>query len=120
MRPGDLLLIDNMRVIHGNTPIEAPDSGKEDLLRMSLVFYFRENMQHLGSWEYEKMRRTYVDERRLNKDHPLWRQSWNGVSPGMWDEREWYNWLETNGGKNMLTEYHPKASEEEGTLEAFF
>lgn len=120
VRPGDLLLIDNMRVIHGNTPIEAPDSGKEDLLRMSLVFYFREDMQHLGSWEYEKMRRTYVDERRLNKDHPLWRQSWNGVSPGMWDEREWYNWLETNGGKNMLTEYHPKASEEEGTLEAFF
>lgn len=120
VRPGDLLLIDNMRIIHGNTPIEAPDSGEDDFLRMSLVFYFREDMDKLGSWEYEHLRRAYVDSRRLNEEHPLWRPYWNGVSPGMWDEDEWYTYLEKNGGQDMVQEYHPEAYEVKTTLEDFF
>lgn len=121
VRPGDLLLIDNMRVIHGNTPIEPPEKGKpEDLLRMSLVFYFREDMDKLGSWEYEHLRRQYVDDRRKNEEHPLWRPYWNGVSPGMWDEQEWYTYLKENGGEEMLREYHPGAFEEKVSLEDFF
>lgn len=120
VRPGDLLLIDNMRVIHGNTPIEAPDSGEDDFLRMSLVFYFREDMDQLGSWEYEHLRRAFVDDRRKNEEHPLWRPFWNGVSPSMWDQQEWYDYLESKGGREMVEEYHPEAYEEKASLEDFF
>jgi len=119
-RPGDLLLIDNMRVIHANTPIEEPDTGADDFLRMSLVFYFREDMAKLGSWEYERLRRQFVDDRRKNKDHPEWREYWNGVSPSMWTTLEWYDYLRTNGGQAMVDQYHPDASQEAATLEDFF
>ena len=120
VRPGDLLLIDNMRIIHSNTPIEAPESGEDNMLRMSLVFYFREDMDKLGSWEYEHLRRAFVDDRRLNKSHPEWREYWNGVSPSMWDSQEWYDWLTEKGGEDMVREYHPEAFKVESTLEDFF
>ena len=120
VRPGDLLLVDNMRVIHGNTPIEAPDTGEDDLMRMSLVFYFREDMAKLGSWDYEHLRRAYVDARRKNEEHPLWRPYWNGVSPSMWDEQEWYDWLTVEGGEAMVRQYHPKAFDVAGSLDDFF
>ena len=120
VRPGDLLLIDNMRIVHGNTPINPPASGKEDMLRMSLVFYFREDMAKLGSWEYEALRKQFVDDRRLNKDHPEWREYWNGVSPSMWDSTEWFEYCRDNGGQEMLDEYHPDAFKEAATLDDFF
>jgi hypothetical protein len=120
VRPGDLLLIDNMRVIHGNTPIDPPESGEDDMLRMSLVFYFREDMDKLGSWEYEHLRRAFVDDRRKNQDHPLWRPYWNGVSPSMWDQQEWFDYLKNEGGEDMLREYHPEAFKVAATLEDFF
>lgn len=34
---------------------------------------------------------------------------WNGVSPGMWHSREWYDYLEAHGGREMVERYHPKA-----------
>ena len=117
VRPGDLLLVDNMRIIHGNTPIEPPESG--DLMRMSLVFYFRQDMLKLGSWEYEHLRRAYVDDRRKNEEHVHWRPYWNGVSPSMWDEQEWYDWLSMKGGEDMVRQYHPEAFQA-GSLEDFF
>ena len=117
VRPGDLLLIDNMRIIHGNTPIEIPHSGAENMLRMSLVFYFREDMDKLGSFEYEALRRQFVDDRRLNEKHELWRPYWNGVSPSMWDTEEWYIYLEKNGGIEMRQQYHPVT--EVASLEGF-
>lgn len=120
VRPGDLLLIDNMRIIHGNTSIEPPDSGEEDMLRMSLVYYFREDMDKLGSYEYEAIRRNYVDARRLNKKHSLWKEYWNGVSPDMWNEKEWYDYLELNGGRAIVEQYHPEAYKKTTTLEGFF
>jgi len=120
IRPGDLLLIDNMRVIHGNTPIEAPDSGEDDFLRMSLVYYFREDMDQLGSWEYEAMRKQFVDDRRLNEEHPEWRKYWNGVSPSMWESQEWYDYLEAKMGKEIVEQYHPEAYEVKSSLESFF
>ena len=119
VRPGDLLLIDNMRVIHGNTPITAPNGVDEDFMRMSLVFYFREDMLKLGSWEYEHLRRAYVDERRKNEEHPLWRPFWNGVSPDMWDEKEWYDWLSTHD-ESLVQKYHPEAFDVPASLEDFF
>lgn len=120
VRPGDLLLIDNMRIIHGNTEIEAPDSGEDDMLRMSLVFYFREDMEELGSWEYESIRKRFVDSRKKNKNHELWKEFWNGVSPNMFEEKEWYNYLKKRGGTDMLNQYHPNAFEEKVSLEDFF
>jgi len=120
VRPGDLLLIDNMRIIHGNTPIEAPDSGEENTMRMSLIFYYREAMKTLGSWDYENIRRQYVTDRMNDKEHSLWWKKWNGVSPNMWFEREWYDYLEHNMGKEALKEYHPEAGNQSGSLEDFF
>ena len=126
IRPGDLLLIANHTAIHGNTEILPPHEGccPECIERMSIVAYFRENMKLLGSFEYENERRAFVDYRRLNKEHPEWRHLWNGVSPGMWDSQEWYNYLESkvdNDGVSMLDKYHPSHSENKSnSLEGFF
>lgn len=120
IRPGDLLLVDNMRIIHGNTPIEEPESGADDMLRMSLVFYFREDMDKLGSWEYESLRKQFVDDRRKDETHDLWRPYWNGVSPSMFSSQEWYDYLESNGGRQMAEFYHPEAFQEVSSLESFF
>lgn len=112
VRPGDLLLVNNHEVIHGNTPIVC-EVGSE---RVSLVVYLREKMLELGSWDYENLRYEYVESRRLNKEHPLWKKLWNGVSPGMWDEQEWYDYLRFNGSEQMLQKYHPQTV----SLEEFF
>ena len=121
IRPGDLLLINNHEGIHGNTPLLPPE-GKdiEDMERISLVCYFREKMTELGSWEYEQTRKQFVDDRRKNPDHPLQRRLWNGVSPGMWDTQEWFDYLRENGGEQMLEYYHPEAADDGGSLEDFF
>ncbi len=123
VRPGDLLLINNHEVIHGNTPIVLNDATAE---RVSLVCYFRENMLQLGSKEYEDCRYDFVESRRLNKEHPgqfyedgTMRHLWNGVSPSMWDSDEWYAYLESKLGRDTLLKYHPEA-EKSNSLEEFF
>ena len=113
VRPGDLLLVNNHEYIHGNTPIELHDDSAE---RISLVCYLREKMLELGSKEYEDHRYNYVESRRKNPEHPLQRSLWNGISEGMWEEQEWYDYLKLHGGKEMLERYHPKPS----TLEDLF
>ena len=117
VRPGDLLLVNNHEVMHGNTPIVTHDDVAE---RISLVCYLREGMLDLGSKEYEDHRYNYVESRRKNKEHPLQRKLWNGISPGMWEEQNWYDYLETNGGKEMVAKYHPEAYNKESTLDNFF
>jgi hypothetical protein len=117
VRPGDLLLVNNHEYIHGNTPIVTHDEVAE---RISLVCYLREKMLELGSKEYEDHRFNYVECRRKNKEHPLQRRLWNGISEGMWDEQEWYDYLEKNGGRQMVEKYHPKAYEKISTLEDLF
>ena len=117
VRPGDLLLVNNHEYIHGNTPIELQDDVAE---RISLVCYLREKMLELGSKEYEDHRFNYVESRRKNKEHRLQRRLWNGISEGMWDEQEWYDYLERNGGREMVEKYHPKAYEKISTLEDLF
>lgn len=117
VRPGDLLLVNNHEYIHGNTPIEMQDEIAE---RVSLVCYLREKMLELGSKEYEDHRFNYVECRRKNKEHRLQRRLWNGISEGMWDESEWYDYLEKNGGRKMVERYHPKAYEKISTLEDLF
>ena len=81
VRPGDLLLVNNHEIIHGNTPIVLNDDQAE---RISLVCYLREKMLELGSYEYENHRFEFVESRRKNKEHPMQRKLWNGVSEGMW------------------------------------
>lgn len=114
VRPGDLLLVNNHEVIHGNTPIVC-EEGSE---RISLVCYFREGMLELGEKAYEDMRYDFVESRRLNKEHPMWKKLWNGVSPGMWESEEWYNYLRSRGAEKYLEMYHPAALA--SSLDEFF
>jgi hypothetical protein len=100
--------------MHGNTPIVC-EEGSE---RISLVCYFREKMLELGSYEYEETRYNFVESRRTNKEHPRWEKLWNGVSEGMWESEEWYNYLEKHLGKETLIKYHPKSNV--SSLEGFF
>ena len=117
VRPGDLLLVNNHEIMHGNTPIVTHDEIAE---RISLVCYLREGMLELGSKEYEDHRYNYVESRRKNKDHPLQRKMWNGISASMWNEQEWYNYLEKHGGREMVAKYHPEAYNKICTLEDMF
>ena len=71
-------------------------------------------MLELKSYDYEVLHRQFVDERGLNKAHPLQRPLWNGVSPGMWESQEWYDYLHAH---NMSDPY---GKAEEATLEGFF
>lgn len=115
VRPGDLLLINNHEVLHGNTPIVLGDDQAE---RISIVCYLREGMLNLGSYEYEETRFNYVEGRKNDKNHPLQRKLWNGVSPGMWEEQEWYDYCEKALGRAELLKYHPEA--ERAALDEFF
>lgn len=115
VRPGDLLLVNNHEIIHGNTEMKMLDDEAE---RISLVVYLREKMLELGSWDYEQTRKQFVEDRRLNKEHALWKPLWNGVSEGMWKSKEWYDYCEKNLGADVLAEYHPEAVQ--SSLEEFF
>lgn len=116
VRPGDLLLINNHEVLHGNTPMELLDEEAE---RISIVCYFREKMLELGTKEYEDCRHDFVEQRKNNKEHPEWRQLWNGVSPGMWESDEWYDYCQIKLGREELLKMHPEA-EKGQSLEEFF
>jgi hypothetical protein len=93
IRAGDLIMM-NAHRIHSNSPAFDYEEGFE---RMSVVMYFRESMLSCGSRKYEECRREFVYMRRDNKEHPSWHESWNGVSPSMWDTEEWANYLGHNG-----------------------
>lgn len=114
-RPGDLLLINNHEVMHGNTPIVC-EEGSE---RISLVVYFREKMLELGSWEYENCRYEFVEQRRKNPEHPQQRKLWNGVSEAMWTSDEWYQYCSNKLGDDTLMKYHPEA-QKASSLDEFF
>jgi len=118
IRPGDLLLINNHEYIHGNTPIVPKKGNVENFERISLVCYFREKMLELGSRAYEDQRYNFVESRRANKKHGLWREGWNGVSEDMWESQEWFDYLKKHGGQAMLDQYHPK--KDGSSLEALF
>ncbi len=118
VRPGDLLLVANHTVIHGNTPIMLDDP---EASRISVVAYFREGLLAGGSKEYEDARRDFVTSRKENRDHSLWRPFWNGVSPGMWESDEWYTYLRKKPeGEAMLQQYHPEISASSSSIEEFF
>jgi len=99
LQPGDMLLVNNHEGIHGNDQLIGDDND-----RMTIVAYFREKMTTLMSWEYENLRKQYIDERRLNPNHRLHRNLWNGVSENMWKEQEWYDYMEANGMSDPYVE----------------
>jgi hypothetical protein len=109
LQPGDMLLVNNHGGIHGNDALIGDDND-----RLTLVCYFREKMVDLKSWDYEMLRKHYVEERRQNKDHKFHRPLWNGVSPGMWDDQEWFDYMKSH---NMPDPY---AKEAAASLDAFF
>ena len=109
LQPGDMLLVNNHEGIHGNDELIGDDND-----RMTIVAYFREKMLDLKSYEYENLRKQYVDERRLNKDHKLQRPLWNGVSPAMWEDQEWYDYMAAHNIPD------PYKQEQKSTLEGFF
>ena len=105
LQPGDLLLVNNHEGIHTNT-----EGLGEDNDRVSIVAYFREKMLDLKSWDYEMLRKQFVEERRGNKDHHLQRNLWNGVSPGMWNHQEWKDYMKSHNiddpyGSNTLESF---------------
>ena len=117
VRPGDLLLVNNHEIIHGNTEIIP---GSKESERISLVCYLREKMLELGSYEYENARYKFVERRRKNKEHKSWTAKWNGIDKGMWETKEWYDFLQDECGKDVLQKYHPKSNDKSSTLENLF
>jgi hypothetical protein len=117
VRPGDLLLVNNHEYIHGNTPIELHDETAE---RISLVCYLREKMLELGEDSWESLRYNFVEFRRKNKEHPLQRKLWNGISPGMWESEEWFDFVENNNASGMRMGKYDKKREKTSTLEDLF
>jgi hypothetical protein len=129
VRPRDLLLVGNQQGVHGNTELVLEDPLAE---RLSIIAFFHEGMLRLGSYEYEDSRRQFIDSRRLNKEHPEWRERWNGISPGCFSDnkendpslaKEWYDWLKSQPkGDEWLDKYHPwlKSYYESSGIEDFF
>jgi hypothetical protein len=117
VRPGDLLIVENAKIIHGNTKITKNDP---DAHRISVVSYFRDGMLDLGTKEYEDYRRSFVERNRLNKNHPKWHEYFNGVVAGMWESKEWYDFLlEHEKGRQWMDDYHQDLKDlfEASTLE---
>ena len=110
LQPGDLLLVNNHGGIHANDALDETYDND----RLTLVSYFREKMVDLGPWDYEQLRKKYVEDRRNNKQHKYARPLWNGVSPGMWDEAEWFDYMKANNMKD------PYAKQAAASLDAFF
>jgi hypothetical protein len=75
-------------------------------------------MLELGSYEYEECRYEFVESRRLNKEHAMQRKLWNGISEGMWESEEWYNFCRNKLGEETLLKYHTNSNR--STLEEFF
>ncbi len=108
VRPGDLLLIANHTAVHGNTPIVL---GSETSERISIVAYAREDLGDLGTWEYEQTRKKFVEACRDNKEHPNWWSRFNGVYPGQWQSKEWFDYLIGELGEDEARVNDPKIFE---------
>jgi len=119
IRPGDLLFVANHTAIHGNTPFVF---GSPESDRVSVVAYAREDLENLGSWEYEQTRRRFIEGRIANKEHPEWWERWNGVSPGCFQSTEWRDYLVAEMGVEQAKRWDAAlfAAESANSLEDFF
>jgi hypothetical protein len=101
IRPGDLLLVANHNIIHGNTPIEGS--------RVSLVCYFREGLLGTGSYEYEQARYEYIELRKKDPKLSAGRTMFNGVTAGCFSEQVWYDFCISKIGEEETYKMHPEA-----------
>ena len=115
IRPGDLLFVNNMAGLHGNTELILDDPNAE---RISIIAFFHEGMLTLGSWEYEQTRKAFVEQCRNDVNHPYYKPRFNGVYPGMWTDKAWYDFCEAKLGRAELLKMHPEA--EQSSIESFF
>ena len=119
IRPGDLLFVANHTAIHGNTPFVF---GSPESDRVSVVAYAREDLEQLGSWEYEQTRKQFIEGRIANREHPDWWERWNGVSPGCFQSAEWREFLVKALGETQARKYDAAlfAADTANSLEEFF
>jgi len=119
IRPGDLLFVNNMAGLHGNTELILDDPNAE---RISIIAFFHEGMLTLGPWEYEQTRKAFVDKCKNDMTHKYWKPRFNGVYPGMWEGEEWADFLlEHPEGKTWLKQFHPELYDFKfNSLEEFF
>lgn len=119
IRPGDLLFVNNMAGLHGNTELILDDPEAE---RISIIAFFHEGMLTLGSWEYEQTRKEYVESCKNNTAHKYWKPRFNGVWPGMWESDEWADFLLSKPeGKTWLKQHHQDLYDRKfNSLEDFF
>jgi hypothetical protein len=104
VRPGDLLIVDNSKIMHGNTKIIK---NEPDAHRVSVISYFRHGLLECGSKEYEDHRKQFVENSKHDKTNPKWHEFFNGVYPHMFDSKEWYDFLLIHDkGQQWLDEYH--------------
>lgn len=115
VRPGDLLFVNNMAGLHGNTELILEDPNAE---RISIIAFFHEGMLTLGTKEYEDARKAFVDQCKNDVNHKYYRPRFNGVYPGMWESKEWYDYCEKAVGREQLMKNHPEAAA--GSLDEFF
>jgi hypothetical protein len=115
IRPGDLLFVNNMAGLHGNTELILDDPNAE---RISIIAFFHEGMLTLGSMEYENARRKYVQWCAGNTNHPYYRNRFNGVWPGMWESKEWYDFCKAEIGEAETLKMHPESNAT--SLDEFF
>ena len=115
IRPGDLLFVNNMAGLHGNTELVLEDPNAE---RISIIAFFHEGMLTLGSMEYENARKKYVQWCAGNVNHPYYRNRFNGVWPGMWESKEWYDFCKAEIGEAETLKMHPEANAT--SLDEFF
>lgn len=106
IKQGDLLLIANHNIIHGNTEIHGN--------RCSVVAYFREDLIGTGSYEYNQAKYEYVESRKKDPVLSAGRNLFNGVTSGMFKEQAWYDFLESRLGKEVVMAYHPEAYPDTG------
>jgi hypothetical protein len=89
LRHGDVFIGDNQGFIHGMMPME---NGSPDAESVWFVFYSREKILTLESFEVECCRKDFVDFAKNNlrdsvgKDKP---KDWTGVYDKMWSSPEW-------------------------------
>ena len=121
IRPGDLLFVNNMAGLHGNTELILDDPTAE---RISIIAFFHEGMLTLGPKAYEDTRKEYVEWCKNNQAHPYWKHRFNGVWPGMWESQEWADYLmkaQPEKGEEWLKKFHPDLwNEKFNSLESFF
>ena len=115
VRPGDLLFVNNMAGLHGNTEMIKKDPDAE---RISIIAFFHEGMLTLGTMEYENARREFVDLCKNDVNHPYYKPRFNGVWPGMWESEEWYEFCKSKVGDDELLKMHPDSNA--GSLDVFF